>query len=371
MNNERKYQQCVNCVMDTTDSEIEFNEAGVCNYCLETESVIEKYDFTSDEEKANLNKLKNLIVKDKKGKYDCVVGLSGGVDSSYVAFLAKEMGLNPLCVHFDNGWNSEIAVSNIKKIVDKCGFDLETYVIDWPEFKDLQRSFFKAGVVDIEMLSDHAIMATMFKLRKQHNIKYILSGSNYVTEHGMPLTWLWRKQDLTNIKDIQKKFGSKKLKNFPTLNSIQYQISRIFGLGGVYIELLNSINYSKNEAMKVLEREFDWKYYGGKHYESVFTKFYQAYYLPGKFNIDKRKVHLSAQIRNKEITKEDALKELEKPLYSEMEIKNDLEYVLKKLSFSANEFEAIMKEKPKKHLDYASDEWIFNLWRRGRKLITK
>jgi N-acetyl sugar amidotransferase len=329
MNKEIKYQQCIQCVMDTTDSEIKFDAEGLCNYCLEAKPLISQYKFTPEQEKNNLDRLKNLILKDKKGKYDCVVGLSGGVDSSYVADVAKKMGLNPLCVHFDNGWNSETAVSNIKKIVDKCGFDLETYVIDWSEFKDLQRSFFKAGVVDIEMLSDHAIMATMFKLRKQHDIKYILSGSNFVTEHGMPLTWLWRKQDLVNIKDIQKKFGTRKIKNFPTLNSIRYQISRLLGFGGVYIELLNNINYSKNKAMEVLIEEFDWKYYGGKHYESVFTKFYQAYYLPVKFNIDKRKVHLSAQIRNGEITKADAIKELEKPLYTPMELKNDLEYVLK------------------------------------------
>lgn len=371
MYKEKKCQQCIECVMDTTDSEIVFDTNGVCNYCLEAKPLIKNYKFAPDQEKNNLDKLKNLISKGKIGKYDCVVGLSGGVDSSYVAYMAKKMGLNPLCVHFDNGWNSEIAVSNIKKIVDKCGFDLETYVIDWPEFKDLQRSFFKAGVVDIEMLSDHAIMATMFKLRKQHNIKYILSGSNYVTEHGMPLTWLWRKQDLANIEDIQRKFGTRKIKNFPTLNSIKYQISRIFGLGGVYIELLNNVNYSKKEAMETLKDKFDWKYYGGKHYESTFTKFYQAYYLPEKFNMDKRKVHLSCQIRNEEITKADALMELEKPLYTEMELKNDLEYVLKKLSFSSTEFEQIMKDEPKHHLDYKSDEWIFNLWRRGRKLITR
>lgn len=371
MQNNKKYQQCSKCVMDTLDPDIQFNDSHICNYCLEAESQIKQYNYTQEEESQRLEKLKNEILKDKKGTYDCVVGLSGGVDSSYVAYLAKKMELNPLCVHFDNGWNSELAVSNIKKIVDKCGFDLETYVIDWPEFKDLQRSFFKAGVVDVEMLTDHAIMATMFQLRKKHGIKYILSGSNYVTEHGMPLSWLWRKQDLTNIKGIQKRFGTKKIKNFPTMNSIQYQISRLFGLGGVYIEVLNNINYSKENAIKILEEEFDWQYYGGKHYESVFTKFYQAYYLPQKFGIDKRKVHLSAQIRNGEISRKEALQELEKPFYSDLELTNDLEYVLKKLSFSKEEFETIMKDQPKSHLDYPSDEWIFKLWRKARKTLRK
>ncbi|WP_443936877.1 N-acetyl sugar amidotransferase [Pedobacter sp. MW01-1-1] len=371
MLNNKEYKQCNRCVMDTTDPDIKFNDSGICNYCLEAEHHIDKFKFKKQEEADNLSKLKSNILRDKKGKYDCVVGLSGGVDSSYVAYLAKELGLNPLCVHFDNGWNSELAVSNIKKIVDKCGFDLETYVIDWPEFKDLQRSFFKAGVVDIEMLSDHAIMATMFTLRKKHNIKYILSGSNYVTEHGMPLSWLWRKQDLTNIKGIQKKFGTKKMRNFPTMNSVKYQISRLFGLGGVYVELLNNVNYSKEKAMTVLKEEFGWQYYGGKHYESAFTKFYQAYYLPEKFGFDKRKVHLSAQIRNGEISRNDALLELQKPPYNDIELKNDLEYVLKKLSFTASEFDNIMKSEPKAHLDYPSDEWIFNLWRRARKIIRK
>jgi N-acetyl sugar amidotransferase len=371
MNFKKEYKQCSNCVMDTTDLDIQFTDLGLCNYCVEAETLIQKFKFTKENEFQNINTLKDEILKNKKGKYDCVVGLSGGVDSSYVAFLAKKMGLNPLCVHFDNGWNSELAVSNIKKIVDKCGFDLETYVIDWPEFKDLQRSFFKAGVVDIEMLTDHAIMATMFSLRKKHGIKYVLSGSNYVTEHGMPLSWLWRKQDLTNIKGIQKRFGTKKIKNFPTMNSIQYQIVKMFGLGGVYVEILNHVNYSKEIAMKVLEQEFGWQYYGGKHYESVFTKFYQAYYLPVKFGYDKRKVHLSAQIRNSEISRDNAIMELEKSFYSDFELKNDLDYVLKKLSFTKEEFELIMKEKPKSHLDYPSDEWIFKLWRKAKMVINK
>lgn len=366
-----KYQQCTICVMDTTDKDLIFTAEGVCNHCVDAMKNIPKYRFSPDEEKQNLDRLKASILNDKKGKYDCVVGLSGGVDSSYVAYLAKKMGLNPLCVHFDNGWNSELAVSNIKKIVDKCGFDLETYVIDWPEFKDLQRSFFKAGVIDIEMLSDHAIMATMFKLRRKHNIKYILSGSNYVTEHGMPNSWVWRKQDLLNIKGIQKQFGTRKIKNFPTMNSIQFQISKKLGLGGVYIEFLNNINYNKEEAMKVLEKEFGWQYYGGKHYESTFTKFFQAYYLPEKFGFDKRKVHLSAQIRNGEKNKEDALIELEKPIYPIADLRNDLDYVLKKLSFTKEEFEGIMKETGKAHLDYPSDEWIFNFYLKLKGLIIK
>lgn len=362
---------CTRCVLDTTDPTIQFDSDGVCNYCREAEVELPKYVFTPEQEKENLQRLAAQIRQSAKGKYHAIVGLSGGVDSSYVTHMAKELGLNPLIVHFDNGWNSEKSVSNIKKLVDKCGFDLETYVINWPEFRDLQRSFFKAGVVDIEILSDHAIMATMFRLRKKHNIKFVLSGSNYATEHGMPFAWLWRKQDLTNIKSIQKKFGSRPIKEFPTLSSIQFQLIKMFGWGGVYVEILNHINYSKQRAIDVLKREYGWEYYGGKHYESTFTKFYQAYVLPQKFGYDKRKVHLSALIRNKEITRADALAELQKPAYDPNELRVDKEFVLKKLGFTESEFDAIMKEPAKHHLDYPSDEWVFKLWRKFKPLLAR
>jgi N-acetyl sugar amidotransferase len=357
--------------MDTSDPDISFDVEGVCNYCREAERELPKYKYTAEQEDNNLREIQSLVKKESKGRYDAIVGLSGGVDSSYVTHLAKKLELNPLVVHFDNGWNSEKSVSNIKKLVDKCGFDLETYVINWPEFRDLQRSFFKAGVVDIEILSDHAIMATMFKLRKKHNIKYVLSGSNYVTEHGMPLKWLWRKQDLTNIKSIQKRFGSKPIKEFPTLSSIEFQFIKMFGWGGTYIELLDKINYSKQRALEVLMKEYNWEYYGGKHYESTFTKFYQAYVLPVKFGYDKRKVHLSALIRNKEMTRDQAMSELQKPSYDPFELRVDKEYVLKKLGFSEAEFDAMMKEKPKHHLDYPSDEWIFKIWRKFKPHLVK
>jgi hypothetical protein len=269
------------------------------------------------------------------------------------------MGLNPLCVHFDNGWNSEIAVNNIKKIVSKCNFDLETYVIDWPEFKDLQRSFLKAGVIDIEMLTDHAILATMFKLRAKHKIDYVLSGNNYVTEHGMPSSWVWDKADFVNIKNIHKIYGTKKIKKFPATSKFKMRLNHKFGLGGTYAEPINMVNYSKTKVMEELKKEFDWQYYGGKHYESVFTKFYQAYILPLKFNVDKRKVHLSALIRNGEITKEEALQALKADLYNPLELVNDKQYVLKKLDFSEEEFDKIMKEKPNRHADFGFEELKF------------
>ena len=362
-----EYRQCTQCVMDTTDPNISFDENGVCTHCRDFERDYSKYRFSEEQSQANIDRLAEEIKKNKTGKYDSIIGLSGGVDSSYVCYLAWKMGLNPLCVHFDNGWNSEIAVANIKKILKITGFDYETHVINWPEFKDLQRSFFKAGVLDIEMLTDHAIMATMFGIRKRHNIKYVISGTNFATEHGMPGTWIWSKQDLTNIKSIQKRFGKIKIKDFPTMTFLKYMASLKLKTNGVYVSILDSINYNKEEAMKTLMKEFDWKYYGGKHYESVFTKFYQAYILPEKFNIDKRKVHLSSQIRNGEITRDFALEQLAKPLYNSQDLANDKTYVIKKLGFKEEEFDALMKEKPVPHDHYPSDIWMMRLWHKVKK----
>jgi len=368
MNKTKEYQICMKCVLDTTDRDIVFDSQGVCNYCREVESKIGKFFFTQEQQEENLKNLVDIVKKNQKGEYDSILGVSGGVDSSYLMHLTHKIGLNPLIVHFDNGWNSEMAVSNIKKIIDKCGFHLETYVIDWPEFKDLQRSFFKAGVLDIELLTDQAIVATMFKIRRKHKIKYVLSGTNYRTEFGMPASWAWRKFDYQNIKDIQSRFGSRKIKSFPIIRSWQFQLIKMFGLGGEFLEPLNMINYNKLEVMDLLKKEYGWEYYGGKHYESVFTKFYQAYVLPTKFGIDKRRAHLSSLIRNSEITRDEAVQELNQPLYKPEVLRAEKEYVLKKLDFTEVEFDEMMAAPPKSHLDYKSDDWMFKVWNKLKNL---
>lgn len=369
MNTQKTFTQvCVRCVMDTTDSEIFFDSAGVCNHCLESEAKLKEVSFADGESRRRLNNLSERIRSSSEGRrYDAVIGMSGGVDSSYVAWLAHKLGLRVLAVHFDNGWNSEVAVTNIRSVVEACGFDLETYVINWPEFKDLQRSFIRAGVVDIEMLSDHAIMASMFDLAKRHNIRYVLSGTNVTTEHGMPRRWVWSKNDLTNIKAIHRRFGEQKLKSFPRMGLLRSLLLRNFSIGFEFIEILDLANFRKDEAIKVLESKTGWRYYGGKHYESIFTKFYQAYILPNKFGIDKRRVHLSALVRNGELTRAQALSELRKPLYSEDDLRRDRTYVLKKLNFSEQEFNAIMAGAPVAHDVYASDVKI----RGFLKLIAK
>ena len=369
MKNNNKTQTCKNCVMDTTDSEIIFDSYGVCNFCNEAIHKLPAFTFTKDQEKKNIERIKRRILKDKKGEYDSILGLSGGVDSSYVAYLAMKMNLNPLCVHFDNGWNSEISVQNINSIIEKTGFDLETYVINWDEFKDLQRSFLFAGVIDIEMLTDHAIFASLFKIRKEHKIKYVLSGTNYATENGLPLSWIWPKMDKKNILAIQKKFGTMKIKSYPTMSFLGWELIRRMGLGGNFLEILNHINYKKLDVMEILSKAFDWKYYGGKHHESIFTKFYQTYILPEKFNVDKRKSHLSALIRNGEIKKEEALKELEQPLDGKDSLDFEYDYVIKKLGFTSEEFKSLMKKPPVSHSHYPNSYSFYRRLNEIRKKI--
>lgn len=346
---------CTKCVMDKTDKDIIFNDQGVCNHCLEASILLPKYQRMSE----STSGIESLIkkVKTGTGNYDCLIGLSGGIDSSYVALLAKKWGLRPLCLHFDNGWNSDISVKNIRNIIKYTGFDYETLVINWPEFKSLQRAYLRAGVIDIEALTDHAIFASMIKISKKENIRFILSGTNYVTEHGMPKNWSWHKLDLRNIKSINKKYGElKKLKTYPKTTTLKWLIMRKLGLGLEFLEPLNLIPFTREGAMQELKREFDWQYYGGKHHESVFTKFYQSHILPVKFNIDKRKVHFSALIRTGEMTREKAIKELLLPVYDEAELQRDFDFVAKKLGFTNDELSSILKDTPVSHKSFKTDQ---------------
>ncbi|HSZ32111.1 MAG TPA: N-acetyl sugar amidotransferase, partial [Puia sp.] len=281
-------------------------------------------------------------------------GLSGGVDSTYVAWLAKQYGLRPLAVHLDNGWDSELAVRNVENIITRCGFDLFSLVIDWEEFRDIQLAYLYASVVDIEVVSDHAIFASMYKLAKEHNTGYIISGTNIVTEFIMPPSWLYDKMDYANLKDIHSRFGKKKLGTYPYFDFRKHvYYSAVLRLSP--ISILNYVPYNKKEVKEVIKKELDWRDYGGKHYESQFTKFYQAYILPEKFHIDKRKAHLSTLICSGQMTKPEAILELEKPLYDPAQLKSDKEYVMKKFGLSPEEFEKIMHLPVQKHGVFKSD----------------
>lgn len=351
--------------MDTSDPDIQFRN-GVCNHCRDAEILLTRIKLSPEESEKELQQLADHMRAHASGRrYDAVVGISGGVDSSYVAWLAHKLKLRVLAVHFDNGWNAEIATANIHAVIRSCGYNLETYVIDWPEFRDLQRAFIQAGVVDIEMITDHAIMAAMFDLAKRHNVPYVISGTNIATEFGMPRAWVWNKQDWTNIKAIHRKFGSRKLKSFPHMGLLKTIWRKYLTSNLQFVEILDIANFRKDAAMATLTQNTGWRYYGGKHYESIFTKFYQAHILPQKFGIDKRKVHLSALIRNKEITREQALAELEKPLYEPEQLRRDKAFVLKKLGFSESEFEKIMTSPPVAHDTYSSDR----RWREAIKSV--
>jgi N-acetyl sugar amidotransferase len=357
---ENNYRQCALTVMDNiADPDITFDEKGISNYYYSFKKAEAEQVFTGAAGEQKLNELVARIKKAGENKpYDCLLGLSGGVDSTYVAYKAKQLGLRPLAVHFDNGWNSELAVQNIQNIVTKLDLDLHTLVVDWEEFKDIQLAYIKASVIDIEAITDHAIISTLFRLCKKHSIKYVLGGSNIVTEYLMPPTWLFNKADHINLKNIHRQFGTVPLKTFPLFDTRLKKYCEMV-LKTEWVSFLNYIDYNKKEVKATIAKELNWRDYGGKHYESIFTKFYQAYILPQKFNVDKRKPHLSNLICSGQVTKEEALQELEKPLYNELEFKQDYQFVLKKLDLTPEEFENLMKLPAKSHQVYGVETSLF------------
>lgn len=356
---------CTRTVMDNSDPDIVFDEAGVCNWWHEYQKFMGK---RPDEAglSAALDQTLEKIRKAGHGKpFDCILGLSGGVDSSYMAYLAKSWNLRPLVVHFDNGWNDEMAVKNIEQMLTHLDFKLHTFVMNWPEFRDLQRAYFKAGVIDLEVPTDHMIFGALHQIAEKHNIKHILSGNNFATEGILPSKWIYQKGDLNNISGIHKAFGELPIKQLPKLGVLQrmyYQKVRMIEL----VEILQLMPYSKLQTKEFLTREFGWQDYGGKHYESVFTRFFQGYILPTRFGIDKRKAHLSNLICNGEMSRESALAELAKPTYEPERQESDRRYVAKKLGWSDSEFQKILELPTHWHEEFGTDA---NIHRRAEKFI--
>ena len=349
---QRCHQICSNCVMDTSDTSITFDEQGICNHCHRYADQMAKLPQAEDAQV----ELQALIAKIKaagEGKtYDCIIGLSGGVDSTYVAYLAKKvLGLRPLAVHLDNGWNSELSVMNIENIVKKLDIDLYTHVIDWDEFKDIQLSFLKASTPDSEVPTDHAIFSILRQVRKKYKLDYVLNGINSKTESHHPLGWSQGHSDFGYIKSVQKMFGTKKIKTFPHGNIFTILEDRF---SSKWVNVLNYIDYNKYEAKKIITEELEWQDYGGKHFESIYTRFYQGYILPQKFGFDKRKMHLSSLICAGELSREDALKELEQPTYPLEQQQADKEFLCKKFNLSLDQFDAIMNLPIKSYYDYPS-----------------
>ncbi len=355
-------RMCVRCVMDTTNPDIRFDENGVCNFCHAYETAAKATLLPEPEAHRKLEQTVREIKIAGQGKeYDCILGLSGGVDSSYLACKLKELGLRALAVQFDNGWNSELAVKNIELLCNKLAMDLYTYVVDWEEFRDLQLAFLRASVANVEAPSDHGIFAALYRVAAERGIRYIINGNNVVTEQISVRAYGYNFYDLKQINGIHKRFGKVKLKTYPRMGFFKkLYYERVDGIKS--ISLLNYMPYVKSEAMAFLEREFGWRYYGGKHHESIITRFHQSYILPTKFGLDKRQAHLSNLIYSGQMTREDALEELSRPPCAPTLIEEDREYVAKKLGLTDDEFDRIMTEPPKSYKDYPNDEWLYTLY---------
>lgn len=365
-----KYQQCMRCVMDTTDPEITFDKDGYCNHCTEYLERTSKRVYLGVETDIKLNELvKKIKFSGKNKKYDCVLGISGGIDSCYAAYVAKNLGLRVLAVHMDNGWNSDAAVKNIKYVVNMLGIDYESYVLDWVEFKDLQLSFLKASVPEMETPTDIATPAALHKIAEKHGVKYVFSGGNFATEGILPKSWHYNAKDVKYLNAIHKKFGTVKLRSFPVFGYQQEMYYKfIKGIRIIYI--LNYVPYSKKESMQLLEQKLDWKYYGGKHYESKYTSFVHSYILPVKFQIDYRRATLSTQICAGEVKRDEALLELSKKTYDPIKVEEEKEYISKKLGITVSAFEEIMQLAPRTYKDYPNEEkrlqFIYKMYRKIR-----
>lgn len=349
---------CAQCVMDTSDPDITFDADGICNHCHGYFRRMRE-DMPTGDRQHYLDDIVARIRAAGTGKpYDCVIGVSGGVDSTYVAWLMKRrLGLRPLAVHFDNGWNTELAVHNIEVTLRTLDIDLVTHVVDWEEFRDLQVAFLKASLSNWEIPTDHAIRALLYKEASRRGLKYIVTGSNLATEAVMPGAWLQDAVDLRLLRAVHRRFGIGRLKSYPQL-SLRRLAWHTF-IGGIrQIPVLNYVEYRRDDVIALLQRDLGWRPYPFKHGESLFTKYFQRHYLPHKFGYDKRKPHLSNLILSGQITRDEALAELNKPLYYPDELERDTEYVAKKLAITVDQLNAALASPRKDAADYPNSDWV-------------
>lgn len=358
-----KYQVCTNCIMDTTDSSIKFDENGKCDYCYNYYHNILPNWHPDEQSEKEIMQVVDKIKKEGKGKpHDCLIGISGGLDSSYLVYIAKvKFGLNPLLFHVDAGWNSDVSTHNIQKLIEGLGLELYTEVVNWEEMKDLQRAFIKAQVPDIDTPQDLVFFSSLYNFAVKHKYKYILTGGNFSTECVRePLAWgAYYQTDMRYVRDIHNKFGERKLKTFPTCDIFKYKIQYRFLNGIRVVKPLDKIPFSKEAATVLLEKEFGWQRYQHKHHESRFTRFYEAYWLPRKFGFDKRKNHLSSLILTNQMTREAALDRVSLPELPEDELLKEFEYVAKKLDFTVEELRSYFEGPNKTFRDYKNNyKWI-------------
>lgn len=366
------YQICSNCVMDATDTMITFDEKGVCDHCSTFFRHTLPNWHTDERGWQALQAMVAKIRQEGEGKdFDCIIGMSGGIDSSYLTYIAKEkLGLRPLVFHVDAGWNSQIAVNNIEKLVDGLGLDLYTEVIDWEEMKDLQLAFFKSGVPHIDTPQDHAFFATMYKFAEQYKVKYILTGANLSTECVRnPIEWMYYQSDSVQLRDIHRRFGSRPLKNFPVTSIFWHKLVLPYVKGIKVLRPLNYGPYIKQEAMTLLSERFGWQPYPQKHFESRFTRFYESYWLPKRFGYDVRKVQYSSLILTGQMTRDEAMEKLKQPPWDETTIGHDLEFVANKLGISVDELNEYMNFPRKTYRDYKSQRWIYDMGAQAMKAL--
>lgn len=369
--NNRPYQRCTRCVMDTTDSKIIFDENGVCDHCRNYDKNIAPYWKPNESKLEELEELAQKIKRaGRNSEYDCILGLSGGADSSYLAYIAKEvMHLRPLAYVVDTGWNLNVAVENIEKIVKGLDIDMYTDVINWKEMADLQLSFFKAGISSQDFPQDHAIFASLYNYAAKNNIKYVLTGSNSATEFiRPPVEWIYM-NDLTMAKDIHKKFGTRELKTYPMCGMLTYKIFYRYFKGMHRAYPLDYVVYNKSEAEELLHEKYGWTKYENKHYENVFTRFFEGYYLPHKFGFDTRKNVASNEILAGTLTRDEAIKRLEQLPYDPDLMIQDKEYVAKKLGISVEEFDSIIDGPKHTPSDYRNSMWLIKLGVAVSKLL--
>jgi N-acetyl sugar amidotransferase len=358
--------------MDTTDSKITFNEKGICDHCIDFENDVVNKWYPNEEGKLRLDQTIAKIKKDGENRdFDCILGMSGGVDSSYMLHLAvKELGLRPLVFHVDSGWNSEQAVKNIQLMIEKLGLDLYTEVINWEEMKDLQLAFIKSGVPHIDLPQDMAYMGTLFNFANKHNIKYILNGGNVSTECVRnPMEWIYYGTDMLQIKDIIKKFGTIKMQTFPFLPILKHKLYLRYFKGLKMIRPLDNMIYNKKLATDVLMSEYGWKPFVQKHFESRFTKFYEGYWLPQRFGFDTRKVQLSSLILTKQISRDEAITLLKTPSFNKETIEEEFKFIATKLGITVDELEIYFKSPKKFYWDYKNQQLFFSISAKILKIL--
>jgi N-acetyl sugar amidotransferase len=364
----REYKICRQCVMDTSDSRITFDRSGLCEYCNNYVNKILPIWHPDNESRAELERTVEKIKKSGVGKtHDCLIGISGGVDSSYVTHLAAELGLRPLLFHVDAGWNSQEAVNNIERLVDCLDLDLYTDVVNWEEMKDLQLAFFRAGVPHVDTPQDHAFFAGLYNYAAKNGFKYILTGANYSTECVRePLEWHYHASDLRQLHDIHKQFGTIPLKSFPTADILKFKIYYRFVKGIRVVKPLNDIPFNKEQAVGELTEKYGWQAYAHKHYESRFTRFYEGYWLPAKFGFDKRRAHFSSLILTEQMTRQEAVEKLSQPPFDKDSIANDYEYVASKLNITVDELKLLETGANKSFNDYKNIMPVMNF---GAKIL--